>query len=68
VILPLPGAAGPVTVLADLDAATAATLAVLADPDATLADRIAAAAVEEAVFGAFERLAPGGPELLTAGI
>ena len=63
----LPGAVGPVASLVDLDAATAATLAVLSNPDATAADRRAAAAVEEAVFTAFER-SPGGPELLKAGI
>lgn len=67
VIVPLPGASGPVVGLADLDAATAATAAVLGNPDATSADRRAAAAVEESVFAAFERTA-GGPDLLKAGI
>ena len=66
VILPLPGATGPVVGLDDLDAATAATLAVLGNPDATAADRRAAAAVEEAVFTAFERI--HGPEHLKAGL
>jgi hypothetical protein len=64
---PLPGATGPVVTLADLDAATAATLAALSNPDATTADRLAAATAEEAVFTAFERT-PGGPERLKAGI
>jgi hypothetical protein len=67
VILSLPGAAGPVAGLADLDAATAATLAVLGTPGATFADRRAAAAVEEAVFTAFERT-DGGPGRLKAGL
>jgi hypothetical protein len=66
VILPLPGATGPVVGLAELDAATAATLAVLGNPDATAADRRAAAAVEESVFAAFERI--HGPECLKAGL
>lgn len=64
VIVPLPGATGPV---AGLDAATAATAAVLGNPDAAFADRRAAAAVEESVFTAFERTADG-PDLLKAGI
>lgn len=67
VTVPLPGASGPVVGLADLDAATAATLAVLGNPDATPADRRAAAAAEEAVFTAFART-PGGPERLKAGL
>jgi hypothetical protein len=67
VIVPLPGASGPVVGLVDLDAATAATAAVLERPDATFADRVAAAVVEESVFTAFERTA-GGPDLLKAGI
>ena len=67
VILPLPGATGPVVDRADLDAATAATAAVLVDPDATFFDRLAAAAVEAGVFIAFERT-DGGPELLKAGL
>jgi hypothetical protein len=66
-VIPLPGAAAPAVSLADLDAATAATLAALAAPGATFASRRAAAAVEEAVFAAFERT-PGGPEILKAGI
>jgi len=66
-VIPLPGAAGPVVGLADLDAATALTLAVLAEPGVTFADRRSAAAVEEAVFTAFERT-PGGPEALQAGL
>ena len=64
---PQPGATAPVVSLADLDAATAATLAVLNNPDATFDDRQTAAAAEEAVFTAFERT-PGGPERLKGGL
>jgi hypothetical protein len=53
--------------LADLDAATAATVAAIASPHTAAADVLRAAEAEQAAFIAFERR-PGAAALLKAGL
>jgi hypothetical protein len=61
-------AAGPdLPTRADLDAATAATVAVIADPAATAMDRYRAAEAEEAVTTAYLQR-PGAAAELEAGV
>jgi hypothetical protein len=65
---PAAGTIGPgLPTRADLDAATAATVAVIADPAATAMDRYRAAEAEEAVTTAYLQR-PGAAAELEAGV